>query len=106
MTGYTSPHPTLHVSDISLFDSDEMTLTGELMRNNLGSIVSVNLNRVRNPQEVIQYLPQCPNLSAFGITDSTNCDQLVSIIPREKGRDLTQSYDKSPYTNRNVKRAK
>ena len=27
-------------------------------------------------------------------------------IPREKGRDLTQSYDKSPYTNRNVKRAK
>ena len=28
------------------------------------------------------------------------------IWPREKGRDLTQSYDKSPYTNRNVKRAK
>ena len=27
-------------------------------------------------------------------------------IVREKGRDLTQSYDKSPYTNRNVKRAK
>ena len=25
---------------------------------------------------------------------------------RQKGRDLTQSYDKSPYTNRNVKRAK
>ena len=25
---------------------------------------------------------------------------------REKGRNLTQSYDKSPYTNRNVKRAK
>ena len=25
---------------------------------------------------------------------------------REKGRDLTQSYDKSPYTNRNVKMAK
>ena len=25
---------------------------------------------------------------------------------REKGRDLTQSYDKSPYTNRNDKRAK
>ena len=24
----------------------------------------------------------------------------------DKGRDLTQSYDKSPYTNRNVKRAK
>ena len=27
-------------------------------------------------------------------------------MEREKGRDLTQSYDKSPYTNRNVKRAK
>ena len=25
---------------------------------------------------------------------------------REKGRDMTQSYDKSPYTSRNVKRAK
>ena len=25
---------------------------------------------------------------------------------KEKGRDLTQSYDKSPYTSRNVKRAK
>ena len=24
----------------------------------------------------------------------------------EKGKDLTQSYDKSPYTSRNVKRAK
>ena len=28
------------------------------------------------------------------------------MVWREKGRDLTQSYDKSPYTNRNVKRAK
>ena len=27
-------------------------------------------------------------------------------IERQKGGDLTQSYDKSPYTNRNVKRAK
>ena len=25
------------------------------------------------------------------------------VVVREKGRDLTQSYDKSPYTNRNVK---
>ena len=31
---------------------------------------------------------------------------LVRIWWREKGRDLTRSYDKSPYTNRNVKRAK
>ena len=28
------------------------------------------------------------------------------IAERQKGRDLTQSYDKSPYTNKNVKRAK
>ena len=38
------------------------------------------------------------------------CDAIfglfTTIIQREKGRDLTQSYDKSPYTNRNVKRAK
>ena len=27
-------------------------------------------------------------------------------ISREKGRDLTQPYDKSPHTNRNVKRVK
>ena len=31
---------------------------------------------------------------------------VLALISREKGRDLTQSYDKSPYTNRNVKRAK
>ena len=30
----------------------------------------------------------------------------VVYIRREKGRDLTLSYDKSPYTSRNVKRAK
>ena len=28
------------------------------------------------------------------------------LVLREKGRDLTQSYDKSPYTNRNVQRGK
>ena len=32
--------------------------------------------------------------------------EMTSLGVREKGRDLTQSYDKSPYTNRNVKRAK
>ena len=31
---------------------------------------------------------------------------VAAMNEREKGRDLTQSYDKSPYTNRNVKRAK
>ena len=30
----------------------------------------------------------------------------MKIHFRQKGGDLTQSYDKSPYTNRNVKRAK
>ena len=33
-------------------------------------------------------------------------DFMLDFICREKGRDLTQSYDKSPYTNRNAKRAK
>ena len=31
---------------------------------------------------------------------------LQNLVIREKGRDLTQSCDKSPYTSRNVKRAK
>ena len=31
---------------------------------------------------------------------------MLIIIFGEKGRDLTQSYDKIPYTNRNVIRAK
>ena len=31
---------------------------------------------------------------------------LIFFFFEKKGRDLTQSYDKSPYTNRNVKRAK
>ena len=30
----------------------------------------------------------------------------VSWFLTRKGRDMTQSYDKSPYTNRNAKRAK
>ena len=33
------------------------------------------------------------------------CRDSVTVL-REKGRDLTQSYDKSPYANRYVKRAK
>ena len=31
---------------------------------------------------------------------------LLSNITRERGRDLTQSYEKKTYTNKNVKRAK
>ena len=34
------------------------------------------------------------------------CNDISVIYKREKGRDLTQSYDKSPYTNRNVKMSK
>ena len=33
-------------------------------------------------------------------------DSVINILLREKGRDLTQSNDKSPYTSRIVKRAK
>ena len=40
--------------------------------------------------------------------EKSNKDMASSrnLVWREKGRDLTQSHDKSPYTNRNVKRAK
>ena len=31
---------------------------------------------------------------------------ILDLFWRQKGGDLTQSYDKSPYTNRNVKGAK
>ena len=34
------------------------------------------------------------------------CFQFVIVESRQKGGDLTQSYDKSPYTHGNVKRAK
>ena len=37
---------------------------------------------------------------------SINHARVINLCLREKGRDLTQSYDKSPYTNINVKRAK
>ena len=30
---------------------------------------------------------------------------LIRLIIREKGTDLTQSYDKSPYTHRKIKKA-
>ena len=30
--------------------------------------------------------------------------QEMSVNPRKKGRDLTQSYDKSPYTHRKIKK--
>ena len=42
---------------------------------------------------------------SFTVRDRANIFETL-LLSREKGRDLTQSYDKSPYTNRNVKRAK
>ena len=35
----------------------------------------------------------------------TSNSQNTEYLERQKGGDLTQSYDKSPVTNRNVKRA-
>ena len=39
----------------------------------------------------------------YSIMNSANKEAITAI--REKGRDLTQSYDKSPYTNRKIKKA-
>ena len=48
-------------------------------------------------------IPRClRHINGFQFLSS----HLVLHSLREKGRDLTQSYDKSPYTNRNVKRKK
>ena len=35
----------------------------------------------------------------------TFTQEVVKILVREKGRDLTQSYDKSPYTDRKIKKS-
>ena len=86
--GDTSPPPSLHVTDIyltRLSDSDTVRLTGDLMPANLGSIVSVKLWNVDHPLHgVVQYLSQCPNLSALHIfmPNTENLDLLVSVIPR------------------------
>ena len=90
MTGDTSPPPSLHVTDIYLdgrndSDSDTVRLTEELMSANLGSIVSVMLLCVHNPLWVIQYLPQCRQLSGLCIrwmSNTENLDLLVPVIPR------------------------
>ena len=50
-------------------------------------------------------LPQCGDRFYYSHEILTQKNKKLQI-EREKGRDLTQSYDKSPYTNRNVKRAK
>ena len=98
VTGDTSPPPSLHVTDIHLdwyIDSDTVRLTGELMRTNCNTIVSVMLFNVKHPlHEVIQWLPQCPHLSALCIYMPNTEDraQIVAVIPRLTQLDTIQ-YD-------------
>ena len=87
VTGDTSPPPSLHVTDIYLYnhsDSDTVRLTGDLMYSNRATIVSVYLWNVQHPLHgVAHYLPQCPNLLAFCIYmyNTENHDLLVPVIP-------------------------
>ena len=85
--GDTSPPPSPHVTDIHLesSDSDTVRLTGELMFSNLNTIVSVTLLNVDHPLHgVVQWLPQCPNLTALYIytPNTENHAQIVAVIPR------------------------
>ena len=91
LTGDTSPFPTVHVSDIYLntsSDSDTVRLTGDIMHgtSNLHNIVSVYLYDVERQinTRVVQYLQQCPNLSALGISfmyRRQEHNQMVTFIP-------------------------
>ena len=87
VTGDTSPPPSLHVTDIYLCysDSDTVRLTGELMCDNLNTIVSVLLLGVDPPlYGVLQYLPQCRHLTALYIYMSNTeiHAHIVAVIPR------------------------
>ena len=88
VTGDTSPPPSLHITDIYLdynSDSDTVRLTRDLMSINRATIVSVTFWSVYHPLHgVIQWLPQCPHLSALYIDmpDTENCAQIVEVIPR------------------------
>ena len=54
-------------------------------------------------EKVIQILRSCSEgqvtLYVFVLCD------IITLITREKGRDLTQSYDKNPYTHRKIQKA-
>ena len=39
------------------------------------------------------------------ICTKATCDHKISACSREKGRGMTQVYDKSPYTHRKIKKA-
>ena len=89
VTGDTSPPPSIHVTDICLLlthrDSDTVRLTGELLCRNRDTIVSVTLYIVHHPlHKMVQYLPQCPHLSALCIYMYNTGDraQIVAVIPR------------------------
>ena len=90
VTGDISIPPTLQVCDIyldrSVIDRDTEKLTMGLLCPNLGRIVTVSLWYVQHPlKRVIQYLPQCPHLSALFICrmkNKENIDILLRFIPR------------------------
>ena len=88
LTGDTSLHPSLYVSDIFLVyesDIDTVRLTEEVMYRNLDNIVSVLLAYVDHQlQRILQYLAKCPRLSALYISymrKKEDNDQLLSVIP-------------------------
>ena len=97
VTGDTSPPPILHISDIYLdysSDSDTVMLTRELMCANRDTIVSVFLWFVYHPLHgVLEYLPQCPNMSALFIPympHIENRTQTIAVIPRLSQLDTIQ----------------
>ena len=85
LTDDLSSSATLEVGDVYLnydMDMDTVRLTEELMRKNPNSIVSVWMWHVIG--SVLQFLPNCPNLSALCITCMGNedvKDVLGEVIP-------------------------
>ena len=72
----------------------------------LDIIISSGNNIVKKAYVSEHFLPaitryHCPIVGLLNVQKP-----ILKSFKRKKGRDLTQSYDKSPYTNRNVKRAK
>ena len=69
------------------------------------------VSELEKEKEQLEKQPRSKTIGKYLITKvSANKYYQLDVIEipaeREKGRDLTKSYDKSPYTNRNVKRAK
>ena len=74
------------------------------------SIINVYFSKVQYLVRSVQIDTYASTLNCcivlYKVNKWTELNLLLVVSQREKGRDLTQSYDKSPYTNRNVKRAK